>query len=605
VNRTLLILLAFCLIGATAAPTALITGSVRDQNGAPIEGAVVTLPGQAGQTRTDADGTFALDGQGDRVQVRCRYCRSTQARVGADGTVVAIVRRYDALTQNGPTSDDIAALPYAHIESDLALTPFVQLEDSRAVIPGPQLSDRGSQRGGGLILDAGIPNYDVVANVSPFLTIPQHYIQNATAAPASDSYRYGDLADGGTFALDAAGDSNDAIATGGADGAVRLGIANAISNISAGLSRNQVERRERADGSLLLPALDGTFGLQATASDGRTTPYDDYDGIYASYAAAHGSYERTRAFTLRVDGYGDRGTYEAASQGVPVRTAWSDTGASVTVRSNATVAPFATFGVRSSTGYYDAEGFGIARFGATLGQTQVSAGVHTSGSWYDVLLAYGAYGASYTGGVYGLNFPQSAQMTAPLLRVRVSPGDRWSLTASTSGGFALPTLLTRYSIEPPYNVVYVDRDATQEATVEYTDGARVRFAVTGLQRYVKGMDNGRVGSLGASVSWQVAPEMSVRASYLRSTPSFTSHQGVRFGARPLPATTGSVWLTYDLTNALRFDAIWRQDLIDYLPDAHLDASISAPLARNLRWFVGSERRLGVRYTDVGLRFAER
>jgi hypothetical protein len=604
VNRSIVFVLAFCLIGATGAPTALITGSVRDQNGAPITGASVSVPGQAGQARTDADGTFALDAAGERVQIRCRYCRPTQAPVAADGTVVAIVRRYTALTQNGPSSDDIAALPYAHIESDLALTPFVQLEDSRAVIPGPQLSDRGSQRGGGLILDAGIPNYDVIANVSPFLTIPQHYIQNATAAPTSDAYLYGDLADGGTYALDAESESRDGVMTGGADGAIRLGVSNAIAGASAGLSRNQVERRERADGSLLLPLLDGTVGLQATASEGRTTPYETNE-IYASYAAVHASYERTRTFTLRVDAYGDRGTYEAASQGLPLRTDWSDTGAAVTVRSNATVAPFATFGVRSSTGFYDAEQFGIARFGATLGQAQATAGVHASGSWYDVLAAFGADDASYTGGVYGLNFPKSAQTTAPLLRIRVNPNDRWSLTASTSGGFLLPTLLTRYSVEPPYNVVYVDRDVTHEATVEYTDGARVRFALTGLQRYVKGMDNGRVGSIGASVAWQVAPEISLRASVLRSTPSFTSHQGVRFGARPLPATTGSIWLTYDLTNALRFDGIWRQDLLDYRPDAHLDASVSAPLARNLRWFVGSERRLGVRYTDVGLRFAER
>jgi hypothetical protein len=604
VNRSVLFPLAFCLIGATAAPTPLITGSVRDQSGAPIVGALVSVRGGAGTVRTEADGTFALSGEGDRVQIRCRYCRPTVARVAADGTVVAIVRRYTALAQNGPSSDDIAALPYAHIESDLALTPFVQLEDSRTAIPGPQLSDRGSQRGGGLVLDAGIPDYDVISNVSPFLTIPQRYIQDATAAPASDAYRYGDLADGGTFALDAASESRDAVATGGSDGAIRAGISNAISSVAAGLSRNQVERRERIDGSLLVPVRDGTLGLQATASDGRTTPYET-DEIYASYAAAHASYERTRAFTLRVDAYGDRGTYEAASQGLPLRTEWSDAGAAVTVRSNAAVAPFATFGVRSSTGYYDAERFGIARFGASLGQAQMSGGVRASGSWYDVVAAFGAYDASYTGGVYGLEFPQSAQMTAPLLRVRVSPDDRWSLTASTSGGFLLPTLLTRYSVEAPYDVVYVDRDVTHEATVEYTDGARVRFALTGLQRYVKGDDNGRVGGAGASVAWQVAPDVSLRAAVLRSSPSFRSHQGLRFGVPPVPATTGSLWLTYDLTNALRVDAIWRQDLIDYLPDAHLDGSVSAPLGRDLRWFVGSERRLGVRYTDVGLRFAER
>jgi hypothetical protein len=577
---------------------------VRDQSGAPIQGAEVEMGTTVGYTA--ADGTFALEAAREAsISIRCRFCQPTVATVAADGTVVAIVRRYTALLQIGPSRDDIAALPYAYVESDLALTPFVQLNDSASILPGPQLSDRGSQRGGGMLLDAGVPNYDVVANVSSFDTIPQHYIQAASAAPQSEGYRYGDLADGGIYAIDAASEYRDAFASTGADAALRVGTSNDTSSISAGLSNNREERRERADGSLRLPAFDGTFGLDATISSGRTQP-DEYDELWASYAAAHASFERTRTFTLRADAYVDRGTYYAETDEEPLRAEWSDAGASATVQSNAVVAPFATLAVRSSTGFYDAEEFGIARFGASVGQAQLSGGVRASGTWYDALAAIGSYDAAYNGGVYGLNFPGNAHMTAPVVRLHLHPGERWSLTASASGGFLLPTLLDRYSIEPPYETVGVDRDATHEATLSYDDGSRIQVSLTGLQRNVSGVDSGSVASAGASFAWQIAPAISVRSWWMRSTPNLvTTQYGTIFGVHPRAANTGSVWLTYENPGALRLDAIWRQDLIDFVPDAHWDASLSGPFARNLRWYVGSERRLGVRYTDVGLRFAER
>jgi hypothetical protein len=236
----------------------------------------------------------------------------------------------------------------------------------------------------------------------------------------------------------------------------------------------------------------------------------------------------------------------------------------------------------------------------------MSGGIRASGTWYDALAAIGSYDAAYNGGVYGLNFPGNAHMTAPVVRLDLHPGDRWSLTASASGGFLLPTLLERYSIEPPYRTVGVDRDATHEATLEYNDGSRLQVALTGLQRYVSGVDSGSVASAGASLAWQISPSFSLRSWWMRSTPNLiASPYPTIFGAGPLPANTGSVWLTYENLSALRADAIWRQDLIDFKPDAHLDASLSGPLARNLRWYAGTERRLGVRYTDVGLRFAER
>jgi len=82
----------------TAAPQLpLITGAIRDQMGTPIAGASV----QAGAASvvTDAAGTFAVESAATSVVIRCAFCRSTAARVGSDGTVTAIVQRYQAPAQ--------------------------------------------------------------------------------------------------------------------------------------------------------------------------------------------------------------------------------------------------------------------------------------------------------------------------------------------------------------------------------------------------------------------------------------------------------------------------------------------------------------------------
>jgi Carboxypeptidase regulatory-like domain len=92
-NRPFLLVLAAFVLGAGPAP--LVVGSVRDQEGAPIAGALVRLAGtaQAAGTRTAPDGTFALEGAADAVEITCEYCRPNHARVAADGTVTAIVQR--------------------------------------------------------------------------------------------------------------------------------------------------------------------------------------------------------------------------------------------------------------------------------------------------------------------------------------------------------------------------------------------------------------------------------------------------------------------------------------------------------------------------------
>src|SRR5580698_6898042 len=105
VNRFLSALLALFLSAPIALPAgaqvALVVGSVRDQHGAAIQGASVSgtpASGKAVTATTEADGTFALHGDGiAAVQITCRYCASTRFPVRMGEPVVAIIRRYDAL----------------------------------------------------------------------------------------------------------------------------------------------------------------------------------------------------------------------------------------------------------------------------------------------------------------------------------------------------------------------------------------------------------------------------------------------------------------------------------------------------------------------------
>ena len=70
-------------------------------------------------------------------------------------------------------------------------------------------------------------------------------------------------------------------------------------------------------------------------------------------------------------------------------------------------------------------------------------------------------------------------------------------------------------------------------------------------------------------------------------------------------TEDAAWLTYDAAGNLRFDVIYRRDLLDGAPFNHVDGDISGPIVQRLRWFAGVEDRLRRTFVDVGLRFSAR
>ncbi len=224
VNRTGIfataLLMGFLLVAPAGAQVTLVVGSVRDQHGAAIEGASVIAVdprGVSSVVKTDPSGTFALPAGGAvRVTVACRYCESRTFSVVADQPVVAIVRRFDALFDDSPSPRDLANLPYAHVESAMALRPFTLLRQTTGVLPGSQLSDRGLAPANALLVDAGVPNYDVVLGTTPYDTIPAAYEQTGLVATPADAFLYGDQAGSGIVSLEPfGGDNVDAALTGG------------------------------------------------------------------------------------------------------------------------------------------------------------------------------------------------------------------------------------------------------------------------------------------------------------------------------------------------------------------------------------------------------
>lgn len=585
----------------------LVVGSVRDQRGYPIAGAMVRGVARVAvpPAFTGDDGTFSLAAPGiAAVNVSCDYCRPATFAVPADAPVVAIVHRYDALLSDGPSPDDIASLPYAHAESVLALRPFTVLEDSRNVVPGPRVSDRGLASQGGLLLDAGIPNYDIAANVTTFPTIPAFDAAQVDFSPPSEAFRYGDQAGGGIFVTQPQSENrSEAAFVGGSDSAYRLSGSDDASAFVMAFSKTALESRRRIDAATSLSL--GGDTLAVNASDARGSLQTDFgSGIAESFSGVRATYERLRERMVHAAMVIDRGSYAATRQFTPFGAGWSDLAAQAGVATLGASNAFFDAGFRTSAGFYDAERIGLPRVGATLAQAHADAGIHLSNAQYEVTAGLGAFTAAYNGGIFGFAQPMRAAIVAPSLRAVLWPGAHLSADVTVATTFRLPTFLEAYGYGADESALTFDRQALEVATLAYSDRKRFRAELTSAGERVTGLDNGRISASGLAVDWQLAPEVTLRAWNMRVDDRTRPYERFpRFGATPRPATVGSVWLTFENDAAFRLDAIYRSDLIDYRPDQHIDASASAPLGRGLRWYVGTERRHGARYMDAGIRFS--
>ncbi|MBV9027556.1 MAG: carboxypeptidase regulatory-like domain-containing protein [Candidatus Eremiobacteraeota bacterium] len=586
----------------------LTVGSVRDQEGRPIEGATVTVVRPAGSTisgQTDRAGTFALTAGGiASLKVTCRYCEATVVAVRADEPVVAIVRRYLALSDGVPSPADLAALPYAHVESAIALRPFTLLASSSTPYPGSRVSDRGLSSIGSLLVDNGAPNYDITNGQSPFALIPANYERSAVVHDATNAFLYGDQSAGGIVELEPFNTGTNAeIATVGSSTIARAQVGSDSFGLVAGSSSNNAESRQRADlfQSWSLDA-DQTFGVAAGSEQGRSfqSPGSSFAG---SYSFGDASFHDPRALNLYVSAVTDRGGYTMSAGEYPISAGWSDTGFAAGIHSNGALSGFADVGVRSSTGYYDAQAlpFGLPRVGATLVQSRADAGFATAAEDYDIVAGLGAFWINYAGGTLGVSQPAKTAFVLPSVNAVVFPNGKFSADFQGSGSFTLPALVDQYQYSGglPMPVGY-QRNALGAVSFTYTDDSRVRLSFEEADESSHGVWTGTVTSTGFSAVWQVAPTLALRAwtMHVRDTVQLYGGGYPYGGAAP---TVNAAWLTYDPAAGLRMDAIYRRDLLDGAPFYHFDGAISAPIRSGVRWYAGVESWMHRTFIDAGLR----
>ena len=609
-NRTGIFAIALLACPLPAVPagaqTALVVGSVRDQHGAAVARAVVTAYGRSdstlGSATTDTSGTFALAAAGAvRIRIVCRYCMPAGLPVQDGQPAVVIVRRFDALFDDSPSPDDLANLPYAHVESAVALRPFALLRQTTG-LPGSQLSDRGLSPNDALLVDAGVPNYDFANGTSPYATIPQGYEQTGSIAPPEDAFAYGDRAGSGIVTLDPFGDGNAGAALSGGDQTLRLEAGSDFARIVAGTYSNASESRQRSDAALQLPLSTAqTLSFSGGTSQGREYG-NPASALDSSFSFARASFDDAQPnANLYATYVADRGGYGAALDGTALSDVWSDSNVTAGVRTRGPVSVFADASDRLSTGIYDDSYYSQARIAGTLTQSRFDAGVDVTGSSVDVRAGIGLFGLGFTGGSYGVSVPSSAHLATPSILVRLFPDAKWSANLSASESFTLPTLWQQYAPDYGYGGLIYDRNALYAGTLSYTENARLRVSVEAASQHVAGFTNGTVTSSGVSLAWQLAPAVSLRA--------WTMHVGDTTGA-PLPyspyyppgtpATVNAFWATYD-NGFVRVDAVYRRDVLNNAPFEHVDGDVSGPINGRLRWYAGIEDRQRTTYVDVGFR----
>lgn len=582
-----------------AAPSPLVVGSVRDQFGAPIAGARISAGRSA--VRTDAQGTFALAGANiSSVTVTCAYCRPLTLAVTPDQPVIALVQRYDALSQEAPSERDIASVPYGRAESVAALRPFAVLENSSHPLPGAQISDRGTSSRGALLLDNGIPVYDVASNQSPFVAFPAYSVQRISWLPPTDAFTYGDLAGGGTVIADThGGEPWSAMLAGGSSGALSAGQTLPDGAWLAATSRDAIDTRARADALLRIPSGENAFTFNVVASQDRLSPAAQH--LNTSVGGLRFAWESAGENQVSASVAADGGGYDGAAQNIDYSAKWSDVQMQAGVTTNARVQFFSDASVRASSGYYRTSTAALPLTAGTIAQTHVDFGAQTAGDRYSLRAGAGAFDLRYAGGAGGARSTLDGGIVLPSFFGSYAFDPHWTLQVQAGESFALPTILEAFVYPPDSFALAFDRNMLLTGTLGYGDLRRFRASLTTMSERVTGLDSGTIHSSGISVAWQIAPALSLRAWLMHENDQTQPYEPIyRFGVRPQPATVGSYWLTYE-TTGLRIDAIYRRDLLDYQVDPHFDASISAPLSSGVRLFGSTERRAGTRLVTVGLR----
>ncbi len=449
-----------------------------------------------------------------------------------------------------------------------------------------------------MLIDAGVPDYDIVTGTSPWPAIPLRYAQDAAIADPVVGLAYGDRAGAGTFLNDPYAGGSDATVAGGSDAIVRAGLASGPQHVSLGYSDAGQDRRERVDVQAGTDSSSGANWSVAGFSE-QGTQGQDSTSLSTAFSASRFSYQTLGAERFTLDATADRGSYAFGYGPGTTASAWSDATATALLRPASAAGAFGAFSAQTSSGSYDSSGFsGVA---AHTNRFSSLVGFSANADAYDVTAAVAAYRVGFTGPYDGQAL--SATLVQPLLRVSVTPPSTpFSFSAGAIGGYSTPTLLEQYAFGSA-STLSIDRTETYQAGVSYSDGARVVAGVQALTQTVTGFDNGYANGLGGSLAWQITPQLAVRAWWMHA--GFDQQSAVpppRTASQPQPTDVASAWLSYESAGGLRADAIWRTDLVDWKPHAQLAGSLSGPLARRLRWFAGTEELQGTPSVNAGVTF---
>jgi hypothetical protein len=512
-----------------ALANSLLTGSVRDVHGAPVEGASVSgLDAGAhviGRSTTSPDGTFALEtaSRPDSVRISCRFCRSVTITVKPDEPVVAILRRYDALLVDGPSAADFAALPYSRIENALALTPFEVLRASPATAIAPSLSDRALDYSA-LVLDGAAPTYSYTfGNPAGLSTTPAHGGAAVAFEPPSEAYQYGAYASGGTLVLSRNPMQIEQAAFGDASG-FWISAATPSAGVSVAGDADDISQRERAVISGATPLLGGTLdGMFSMARADTALEYGAFD--ISSDAATLGysrNFDRVQFHFTAADSFGTDAMNTIGS-------VWND---------DALHSDLST-----RVGLVD----------VSLGDTYVNASTTTTGNvrTYAQNTVYAAARMQLPSTSVNLGVAQTQTQYDGNIRTNVLP----SLVVTQSfGQFALSgglsdsvKTITGYSNDVVAGLA--------ELHLRYSDDRRLRLEIQTYNQATNQTGNPNMSGTGGSIEYQITPTTTIRAWTLRV---YNDYYGVNPPAGIQPYVSGdTLWIT-NQNGGFRFDVVYRR-----------------------------------------------
>ena len=520
----------------------LVVGALRDQDGAVVAGASITALDAAGavlaRDRSAADGTFALatPSHPATVVVSAENAEPVRLTVPAGGApLTAIVRRHRA-ADLVPGVADVAALPAGAPGDVAAVVPY------RVVFPGT-ISDRWLARGRSVTTIEGLPFYRRADGADTTTLLPAHGFGALDVRDPLQAPWYGDRAGGGLIDFRLF-DRADAVRATNRDAALAVGRdPGAVAAFS--FDPGGVRRLVAAPASESFGPLRASFVALAGS-----TPDGHYAGAGADLRAALRTYDLGAHVGLTADDASLNGT--------------SDDGSVTDLALDASGRGPNAIALRARYRYER----------GALGATQAEhrdAALVLGTSRGNVVRATAALAIAYGGEQsYDVGIDSNATALLPSFALDAPLGPNWTLHT----GIGTSTLGT-----PGYALA---RGTLGEASIAYSDRHRLRAE---LVAYSEGdvAPSAVNRGFGASLGWEIAPRVSLRAWSLRdgdvldaTTVSYPGGAPQMFQIRRR-FDRDVVWLTWDAP--ARFDLLVR--------GGALEGNARVPVGKRYALTVGS------------------